>query len=440
MSERLRIEYISLTELKKWPRNPKQHDVPRIGRSVNRFGFNDPIEIDEKSGLMVAGHGRVESLLEKQGKGEPPPKHVIATDGDWLVPVVRGISFPNRKEAQAYLVANNQLTIKGDWDDKLLAETVLELPSDLIDVTGFAGAELRYLERVRDDEDEDPPAPPAPQDPTTKLGDLWLLGKHRVLCGDSTNENDVKHLIGAAKISLIVTDPPYSVNLDQSWRDKYMTHQRAPGTSNNDRFQMDASFDWLSAFRLQKAPILYCWHAGLYAGKVAPALEELGYHIKQQIIWVKTHFAYSRQHYHWKHECCFYAVMKGEKAPWYGGYDQTTVWEAASPKQINGPHDEEKMDHPTQKPLVLFTTPIRNHLNEGECCYDPFLGSGTALIAAEKGGAVCYGMDLEPKYVDVSVKRWEAFTGKKAERVPAAISTEITPHVREEREQAPQLH
>jgi hypothetical protein len=176
----LRLEYMPLSVLKKWPRNPKQHDLEGINKSIDRFGFNDPIEIDEKSGLMVAGHGRIESLLEKQKNGEDPPERIRVKGKEWLVPVIRGIEFKNKKEAEAYLLANNQLTIKLGWDETLLAPMLQELSQEQLDVTGFTPAEIRdFLALLPENQKEEQELPPIPETPITKLGDIWQLGKHR---------------------------------------------------------------------------------------------------------------------------------------------------------------------------------------------------------------------------------------------------------------------
>lgn len=259
---------------------------------------------------------------------------------------------------------------------------------------------------------------PRPTD--IQLGTLFVLGRHGLLCGDSTSACDVTRLLDGVTPRLMVTDPPYGVEYDPAWRHKMNPSQRtAVGrVANDDRAS------WTAAWQLFLGPVAYVWHAALKAPAVAADLEAAGFRIRSQIIWVKQHFALSRGDYHWVHEPAWYAVRQGAKGHWCGDRAQTTVWEVANLNAMGGTRtaDNAVTGHGTQKPVRLFEIPIRNHTTERDVVYDGFCGSGTAIIAAEKTGRSCVAMELEPRYVQAAVDRWEAFTGQKAQRHNAASS------------------
>jgi DNA modification methylase len=210
---------------------------------------------------------------------------------------------------------------------------------------------------------------------------------------------------------LLVTDPPYGVSVDHRWRTgvtRPLGKAREGVVANDDRA------DWREAWDLTDAPVAYVWHGGVHAAAVYDSLTASGFEIRYQIIWVKTVAALSRGAYHWQHEPCWYAVRKGAKSAWRGDRKQTTVWEVAPPNQIMGGSDEERTVHPTQKPVELFERPIRNHTARGALVYEPFAGSGSAVIAAENLNRRCYALEIDPAYCDVIVDRWERHTGGKA--------------------------
>jgi DNA modification methylase len=259
----------------------------------------------------------------------------------------------------------------------------------------------------------DPDAvPERPPKPVTRMGDLWTLGGHRLLCGDATSADDVGKLLGGGVPLLTVTDPPYGVDYDPRWRDEI---SYAPNRGH--RVQNDDRASWLAAWNLLPGNIAYVWHGALHAGTVAADLQTAGFVVRSQLIWVKTNFPISRGHYHWRHEPCWYAVRKGAGAAWVGDRRQTTVIEVESPLGSYGHSKRDAADgatnHGTQKPIEAMERPLRNH--EGDV-YDPFVGSGTTIIAAERLERRCYAMDIDPAYVDVAVARWEQFTGGKATR------------------------
>jgi DNA modification methylase len=292
-----------------------------------------------------------------------------------------------------------------------------------LELTGFDEQELASAMMQKTEGLTDPDeCPPVPEAPVSKPGDLWLLGPHRLLCGSCLEQADVLRVLNGGKPTLLITDPPYGVALDMEWRDRaglngcgpaepsYMK-QRIEGHTTTS-ISGDTIADWSPAFALVPSlAIAYVWHATSHMIEVAQGLQSIGFELRQQIIWEKTVAAISRQAYHWKHEPCWYAVRKGQTAKWIGTKDQTTIWEAASPKQISSGSKEQKFDHPTQKPITLMERPIKNH--DG-AVYEPFGGSGTTLMAAETLGRNCYSIEIEPRFVDVIVTRWQNFTGRAA--------------------------
>src|SRR6202011_2428980 len=243
----------------------------------------------------------------------------------------------------------------------------------------------------------EPPIPDLPENPASKLGDLWLRGPHRVLCADSTDENATSHLCGPTRPNLMATDPPYGVSYDPSWR----IEVDGGGRHAVGKVQNDDRVDWTAALRLFSGDVAYVWHAGVHAGEVAASLHSIGFEIRAQIIWSKQHFVMSRGSYHWQHEPCWYAVRKGKRSNWRGDRTQSTIWEVKNLNPHGGNKDEKQTGHGTQKPIELMRRPILNHTECGSTVYDPFLGSGSTVIAAEQTERVCYGLDIDPKYVDV---------------------------------------
>lgn len=238
----------------------------------------------------------------------------------------------------------------------------------------------------------------------SRSGDLWLVGGHRVLCGDSTARADASRVLGDLKPPLMVTDPPYGVNYDPAWRFRVGVGARAIGEVANDN-----RADWRAAWRHFPGDVAYVWHAALHHATVERSLVACGFEQRSQIVWNKTHAAIGRGHYHWKHECCFYAVRKGKTARWNGARDQVTVWDV--PLRVD---DDGRTGHSTQKPVGLMQRPMLNHTKRGEAVYDPFLGSGSTLIAAAACGRIGAGLEIEPTYVDAIVKRLARFTGAPA--------------------------
>jgi DNA modification methylase len=271
--------------------------------------------------------------------------------------------------------------------------------------------------------------PELPEKAVTAVGDIWLAGSHRIACGDSTDAAAVAALLGCVAPVLLVTDPPYGVDYDPAWRHRLGVNRSA----RRGKVRNDNQADWGAAWALFPGNIAYVWHGALHATTVAESLVGQGFGIRAQIIWAKERLVMSRGDYHWQHEPCWYAVRA--KGHWTGDRKQTTLWNIAS-----GGQDTET-PHSTQKPVECMRRPMQNNSNPGQAVYDPFLGSGTTLIAAETIGRVCLAMELEPRYVDVAERRWQAFTGMMAcligdgrsfeviaaERLPDVQSTNTSP-------------
>lgn len=395
------VERWSVERLVAYANNPRVHtleDVDKIAASIMAFGWTNAPLVDEE-GELIAGHGRVAAAAKLGLKFIP-------------VVVARGWTA---EEKQAYRIADNQLTARGAWDPDLLRSELGELQ-----VTGFdlnlTGFDLDQLDDVLASLGSgrltDPDAVPEVSERViSRIGDTWRLGCHRVRCGDSTNADDVHEALGRTEPHLMVTDPPYGVNYEPAWRQR-----RHPANDNHatGRVLNDDRADWAEAYALFPGDGAYVWHSAMRGAVVADGLAGCGLQPRAQIIWVKQHFALSRGDYHWKHEPCWYAVRQGKASQWSGDRKQTTVWEIANNNPFGNRQHEATWGHGTQKPLDCMRRPIENNSRTGQGIYDPFLGSGTSVIAAEITGRICCGLELNPAYVDVVVKRWQAFTGKTA--------------------------
>ncbi len=388
--------------LKPYDRNARTHSdaqVEQIIASIHEWGWTNPVLIDE-AGLILAGHGRV-MAASKMGLAEVP---CIAIEG------------LTEAQKRAYVLADNKLALNAGWDEEVLnaeLKALADLDFDL-ELVGFDLSEVRFLARL--DATGDPEeVPEAPADPVTKPGDVWLLGPHRLTCGDSTNAADVARVLAGAKPHLMVTDPPYGVEYDAEFRngitraDGSVVGARAVGKVLND----DRA-DWREAWALFKGDVAYVWHASMRTAEVLSSLEACGFERRANIIWDKGTIAIGRGHYHWQHEPAWYVVRSGGGATghWQGSRKESTVWAIPKPQKS-------ETGHSTQKPVECMARPMRNNSKPGDLVYDPFLGSGTSIIAAEQEGRVCLGLELSPAYCDVIVARWEAFTGRKAELVRA---------------------
>lgn len=396
-----------IDELVPYARNARTHSdaqVDRIAASIAEFGFTNPILVTER-GTIVAGHGRA-LAAKKLGLEEVP---VMVATG-WTEPQMR-----------AYVLADNRLALDAGWDEDLLRVELEDLDLEGFDLalTGFDGAEIERLLEDRSALEEPETIPEPPEDPVANLGDVWRLGRHTVVCGDSTDAATWARLLNGAEPRLMVTDPPYGVEYDPEWRRASGVVSAASKLSSG-AVANDERVDWAEVWSHFPGMVAYVWHAGRFAGGVAASLDQSGFEIRSQIVWAKGRFALSRGNYHWQHEPCWYAVRQGHKAHWVGDRKQSTLWEIAGMHVMDGGRDEDVTIHSTQKPLECMARPMRNH--DAPEVVDPFLGSGSTLIAAEVVGRTCYGIELNPAYVDVIVQRWEARTGEKAELIHAGAA------------------
>jgi DNA modification methylase len=329
-----------------------------------------------------------------------------------LVIVARGWSD---EEKRAYRLADNQLAARASWDFERLCNELrdLDFAGFDLDLIGFEPDKLETIMAGLGPSGLTDPnsVPDLPEQPVTRRGDLWWLGEHRVGCGDSTSAVDVAPVLAGCEPHLMVTDPPYGVDYDPSWRAR-----RGCGVSKRAQGKVlnDDRADWREAYALFPGDVAYVWHGALHGDVVAAGLAASGLQRRTQIIWVKQHFTLGRGDYHWQHETCWYSVRDGKPSHWQGDRTQTTVWEIANNNPFGNPQREQSWGHGTQKPVECMRRPIVNNSRPGQAIYDPFLGSGTSLIAAEMTGRLCYGVELNPAYADVMVRRWQLFTGRAA--------------------------
>ena len=396
----LTVEHWPLERLIPYARNPRKNDqaVDRMCAAIREFGFRIPV-VARSDGTVVDGHLRLKAAIRL---GLPDVPVALADD-------------LTEAQIKAFRLLANRSAAWAEWDDELLALELNDLQEVGFDLalTGFDAGELRSLL------DDGPAAgltdenavPELPAEPITHPGDLWTLGAHRLLCGDATVATDVERLLGGQRPHLMVTDPPYGVEYDPAWRNVagVSATKRTGKVTNDDRA------DWREAWSLFPGDVVYVWHAAVHATTVAESLIGCGFDIRAQIVWSKNRFALGRGDYHWQHEPCWYAVRKKATSHWQGARDQSTLWSIAP----IGTEDAATA-HGTQKPVEAMRRPIVNNSERGDSVYEPFAGSGTTLIAAETVGRTCFAMEVDPAYCDVVVERWEAFTGNKAQRPPAA--------------------
>ncbi len=271
-------------------------------------------------------------------------------------------------------------------------------------LTGFLDGELADIFGPEQGDTNEDDVPEVAARAVSRPGDVWIMGDHRIICGDSTSAETVKALLGDVKPHLMVTDPPYGVEYDPKWP--------ADAGVNKNKAKMgevlnDDRADWREAWALFPGDVMYVWHAGLFAGVVAESITACNFDLRSQIIWAKDRFALSRGNYHWHHEPCWYAVRKGAKANWHGDRSQSTLWSIKA-------REDGGVGHGTQKPVQCMRKPIENNSAAGDAIYEPFSGSGTTIIAAEQTKRRCFAVELNPLYVDLAVKRWQDFTGQQA--------------------------
>jgi len=361
-----------------------KHDADNLQKSIDKFGLIDK-PIVTHDGLIIGGHQRV-SILKKMGH-----KEVECYVAD---------SELNEKDIEELNIRLNRN--RGEWDFDILANQWES--TELLDY-GFSADELVITVDPQGDTDPDGDIISTTKDAKTKLGDLYELGNHRLICGDSTLPDCVDQLLIGEVPILMVTDPPYGVEYDASWREG-IKGKRGKGHLATGKVQNDDKVNWSLAWHLFPGSVAYIWHASKFCSEVQKSLEEAEYEIVNQIIWVKQHFALSRGDYHWQHEPCWYAVKKGNAHNWQGSRNQSTIWEISNLNAFGKNNEDERTCHSTQKPLECMSRPIANNSCEAEGVYDPFLGSGTTLLACEKLNRKCFGIELDPSYCDVIIDRW----------------------------------
>ena len=398
-----RVERRPIGRLIPYARNARTHNeeqVAQIAASIREWGWTNPVLVAE-DGTIIAGHGRVLAARKLR----------IAD-----VPVMIASGWTDAQK-RAYAIADNKLTLNGGWDQELLGLELgeLELLGFDLDLIGFSENERAALAAQFTEGLTDPDEVPAlPSEAVARAGDVWVLGPHRLLCGDSTSPDNVKKLLAGVKPHLMITDPPYGVNYDPAWRKRAgvnLNTRKLGKVANDDRA------DWRDAWMLFPGSVAYVWHAGRHTSEVQQSLEASGFDMRAQIIWAKDRFALSRGHYHWQHEPCWYAVRGVAAANWSGDRKQSTLW------NINAREDDGH-GHGTQKPVECMRRPIENNSSPGQAVYEPFSGSGTTIIAAEMTGRSCFAIEIDPAYVDVAVARWQAFSGQEAKLEGAGRSFE----------------
>jgi site-specific DNA-methyltransferase (adenine-specific) len=392
------IEMIGIEKLIPYAKNSRTHSeeqVAQLAGSIKEFGFNNPVLIGQDD-VIIAGHGRV-MAARKVGLME--------------VPCIR-LTHLTETQRKAYIIADNRLALNAGWDNELLTIELNDLLADnfALDILGFDTDELKnLLDPVKPTEgltDEDA-VPEVPEEPKTKPGDIYRLGKHRLMCGDSTSIDALEKLCDGQLVDMWLTDPPYNVAYEGGTKEKLTIKNDSMG---DDQFRQFLRDSYTAADMVMKpGAVFYIWHADLEGYNFRGAAKDAGWTVRQCLIWKKSSLVMGRQDYHWKHEPCLYGWKDGAGHLWAADRKQTTILEFDKPSR-NG-------EHPTMKPVGLFEYQMLNNTKGGDIVLDSFGGSGTTLIAAEKNGRIARIMELDPKYCDVIVKRWEDFTGLKAELV-----------------------
>lgn len=389
-------EQVPPTDLLANPNNwrthpPKQRDALR--GSLSEVGWVQQVIVNTVTGHMIDGHARAEEAISR---GEP------------FVPVLYVELDPD--EEKLVLATLDPIGALAARDDERLTELLADIHTDDAGLLALLDEmEAKAPKAGLTDPDD---APDLGEETHIKRGDLFALGDHRLMCGDATSAEEVGRLLDGAKPNLTITDPPYGVNYDASWRREVdpRWNYREGKVANDERA------DWAPAMALLPGAIAYVWHGGLHASVVEASLTAVGFEVRAQIIWAKPSLVMGRGAYHWQHEPAWYAIRKGASADWLGGRKQSTIWDIQPVHRTQGTSDDAITDHSTQKPVELLSRPILNHRGD---VYDPFVGSGTTIIAAEQLGRRCYAMEIDPRYVAVAIKRWEDFTGRTSERIDA---------------------
>ena len=385
----MNVEYIPVGQLKPYEKNARKHaeyDVGQIAESIEQYGFNDPIGIWGKDNIIVEGHGRL-LAAKKLGMTE--------------VPCIR-LDDLTDEQRREYAIMHNKTAELSTWDFDLLAAEIPELDFSGFDIDWGLPADEEETEIVEDEA----PEVDEESEPITKLGDIWQLGRHKLICGDSTDKATVERLMDGKKANLCVTDPPYNVNYEGKTEEKLKIGNDSMSNEEFENF-LTSSFLVINDILLEGG-CFYVWHAFRSQREFENALDNVGLQVRQQLIWVKNSMVLGRQDYQWRHEPCFYGWKEGTH-DWYSDRKQTTVLEFDRPTA--------NKEHPTMKPIALIAYQIKNSSKKDEIVFDGFGGSGSTLIACEQTGRKCYTCELDPKYCDVILKRYENLTGQKAVKI-----------------------
>lgn len=384
----MKVQNVSIDSIKPYKNNPRDNEagVDAVANSIKEFKWQQPIVVDENN-VIIVGHTRY-LAAKKLGLDKVPVK--VATG---LTP----------EQVKAYRLADNKTGELTDWDMGLLDDELADIAD--IDMSDF-GFDL-YISDDDEEVQEDAFDEEVPEEPKSKLGQIFKLGRHRLMCGDSTNPEMVKKLVGGVQCDLLLTDPPYNVG--------YEGKQKSKMTIKNDRQEDDEFYKFLfNAFsaakdNLKQGSSFYIWYASSEAANFNNAANNAGLSVREELIWEKNNLVLGRQDYQWKHEPCLYGWVEGGSHSWYSDRKQTTVMHFDNPQRSDL--------HPTMKPVALFDYQIKNSTKSGDVVLDLFGGSGTTIMACEQDGRNACVMEYDPKYVDVIIKRWEDFTGKKAELI-----------------------
>lgn len=382
----LKIEYMALDKLKPYEKNARKHqeaDLSTIKASITEFGMSDPIGVWGKDNIIVEGHGRYLACKEL---------------GIEQVPVIH-LDHLTDEQRRAYALAHNKTAEMSEWDFDLLGDELADILD--IDMSDF-GFDLSEDEEEETEVIED--EIPEEVEPIAKMGDIWQLGRHRLMCGDSTSVTDVEKLMDGVKADMLLTDPPYNVDYEGKTKDKLKIKN---DSMDNDSFRQFLRDAFTSADTVMKeGAVFYIWHADSEGYNFRGACFDIGWKVRQCIIWNKNCMVMGRQDYQWKHEPCLYGWKDGASHLWVSDRKQTTVIDMAKPVKSDL--------HPTMKPVALFDYQIKNNTKGGDIVLDLFGGSGTTIMACEQNNRIAYSMEFDPHYVDVIIARWEKFTGEKA--------------------------
>jgi site-specific DNA-methyltransferase (adenine-specific) len=390
----MQIQQKPIKDLIPYVNNSRTHSdeqVAQIAASIKEFGWTNPILVDGANGI-IAGHGRLFAARK------------LGMDN---VPVIE-LAYLSETQKKALIIADNKLALNAGWDTTALSLELEALQDTDFDLSllGFSDKELNELlepEVIEGLTDEDA-VPETPVEPKTKLGDIYQLGNHRLMCGDSCSVTDMQKLVNDRQVDMWLTDPPYNVAYEGKTKDALTIQNDSMDNEGFRQFLRDA---YVTADTVMKAgAVFYIWHADSEGYNFRGAAHDAGWKVRQCLIWKKSTMVMGRQDYHWKHEPCLYGWKEGAGHLWSTDRKQTTILEFDKPNR--------NKEHPTMKPVELFEYQMLNNTKGGDIVLDSFGGSGTTMIAAEKHGRHAYLMELDPKYCDVIVKRWEEFTGKQA--------------------------